>query len=309
MKILVTGATGFVGRTLIPYLIEKGWSDVSILVRNVAKACKLFGNITNLNIIEMREGWQDRVTKLNPDAVIHMATCFSGKSDYDTATEIINSNILLTTHLLESLKNTDCKYFINTGSFSEFQYGAGKFKPNNLYSASKTAVRPIIQYYQSIINFKWINVVVYSPYGRYNPQKKVIDYLIDAVDSPKSIAFSGGEQILDFIHVDDIASFYSTLLYELSELNADKYEFHLGTGGGISIREAAKTIEMVYGKTINADWGKLPYRENDIMHAVAPISTNLSFLNWQSRISFDEGIRILKEDLEDKKNQAWLAKM
>ncbi len=297
MKILITGATGFVGKTLIPYLYENGWEDIAVLVRNPKKARDLFLGIPELKIINTSTGWNNDIEMYNPDAVIHLATYFTGKSDIKSATEIINIYILFTTQLLESVSHTDCRYFINIGTFSEYRNGAGVFKANNLYSASKTAVRPIIQFYQSISDFKWVNVIVYSPYGRYNSQKKIIDYLIDAIDSETPVAFSKGEQILDFIHVDDMASFFSTLLGKIHTLPESYYEFHLGSGEGRSIREVAGIIEKIYGGKINADWGKLPYRTNDIMHAVAPISTNLYLLDWKSNLSIEDGIKILKEDM------------
>ncbi len=297
MKILITGATGFVGKTLIPYLYENGWEDIAVLVRNPKKAKELFIGIPKLKIINTSTDWNNDIEMYNPDAVIHLATYFTGKSDIKSATEIINTNILFTTQLLEVITHTSCKYFINIGTFSEFQFGNGIYKANNLYSASKTAVRPIIKFYQSISGWKWINVIVYSPYGRFNDKKKVIDYLVDALGSDTPIKFSGGEQILDFIHVDDIANFFSTLIDSISLFKEDYIQLYLGTGKGHSIREIASYLEKISGKKVNADWGSLPYRETDIMHAVAPVSKNLKFLNWRSKISLEKGLQILLDDI------------
>jgi len=297
MKILITGATGFVGKTLVPYLHKGNRHKLALLVRNTDKAERMFTGMSDIEIISTADEWNKRIESFNPEAVLHLATYFSGKSDFETAKDIIKTNLLFSTQLLESITHTECRYFVNAGTFSEFQNGAGIYHPNNLYSASKTALRPIIQFYQSVARFKWINVVVYTPYGRYNTRKKIIDYLIDAVGSETPIAFSEGNQILDFIHVDDMASFFSKLFDKISALSKDFYEFHLGTGIGHSLKDVAQIIEKVYGCAINADWGKLPYRANDIMHAVAPISNNLTLLDWKSKISIEDGIAILKEDM------------
>ena len=66
-------------------------------------------------------------------------------------------------------------------------------------------------------------MVVYSPYGRYNSRKKVIDYLVDAAGPEKTMDFSPGNQVLDFIHVDDIADFYYTLILSLDNLKDSYY--------------------------------------------------------------------------------------
>lgn len=295
-KILITGATGFVGKTLIPYLHNNGVKDIALLVRNEEKAHRLFGDI-DLRIISLQdESWKDEVKNFNADIVIHLAAFFSTKYDDSTAVNLVNSNLLFTTELLVALQDTDCKYFVNTGTFTEFLYGDGKYFPANLYSATKTAERSIIQYFTNLSGRKWINIILYSPYGRKNDYKKVIDYMVDAMDAKEQVAFSKGEQVLDFIHVDDIADFYLNLLQKIDLLNNPFEEFHLGTGEGHSIREVAQIMEEVFGKKINANWGGLPYRKFDIMHAIAPVKKNKDVLGWMAKIDMHSGMEIFKAD-------------
>lgn len=297
MRILITGATGFVGKTLIPYLYNKGMEDIVLLVRKESKARNLFPEI-NVSVISTEDDtWANQVTESNPDVTLHLAAAFTGRHDEENIGKLIEANLSFTTLLLEALSKTSCQHFINIGTFSEFREGNGEYNPNNLYSATKIAERPIIQYYQSISKWNWINVVVYSPYGRYNPYKKVIDYMIEAFDADNPVAFTKGEQILDFIHVDDMADFFYTLFQTLSSLNHNYYQFHLGTGEGHSIRDVAKVMEEVWGKKMNANWGGRAYSEQDMMHAVAPIEQNLKLLNWRSKISLKEGIDILKKSI------------
>ena len=299
MRILITGATGFVGKTLIPYLFSKGVNDLVLLVRNLDKAKTLFGNESVEMITTQSSDWMEQVKNANPDVTLHLAAFFTGRHDYENANKLVEANISFTTFLLEALSNTQCQNFINIGTFSEFRYGNGEFHPNNLYSATKTAERPIIRYYQSISKWNWINVVVYSPYGRYNAYKKVTDSMIDPFFASEPVDFTMGEQILDFIHVDDMADFFYTLIQKLPELKDSYYQFHLGTGKGHSIREVAETMEKCWGKKMNANWGGRAYSEQDIMHAVAPIEQNLKLLNWQSKVDLDEGILIFKNEVEN----------
>lgn len=299
MKILITGSTGFIGKTLVPYLSRFRKEDtIGLLVRNVPKAQSLFSYVP-VHIININEKhWENEVIKFNADVVIHMATLFNKRCDAESAQQIIYTNITLSTLLLEAVSHTDCSSFINIGTFTEFLYGAGNYFPNNLYSATKTALRPIIQFYQTQSAWKWINLIVYSPYGRKNENKKVLDYMVEALDSPHTVKFTKGEQILDFIHVDDIADFFMTLLNKLPEIKQPFSEFHIGSGTGYSIREVGGIMEKVFEKKLNADWGGLPYGKYEPMHAVAPIAQNIEILNWKAKIKLEEGLAILKNDID-----------
>lgn len=296
MKILITGATGFVGKTLIPFLYQKGITDIAIIVRCKNKARMCFGSLP-ISIILTDSSLEDEIISFSPSITLHMATFFTTKHDKESTKNIIDSNITYGITILEAISKTKCEYFINIGTFTEFVQEVGEFEPNNLYSASKTAFRSIIRYYQAISNFKWINVVLYSPYGEINENKKVIDYLIDGLYSSDPINFSPGEQILDFIHVLDIADFFYTLYIKIESINLKYTQFYLGTGVGYSLREVAKTIEKVFAKDINAKWGGLSYNKGEPMHAVAPISKSVEALNWRPKISLEEGLLILREKL------------
>ncbi len=297
MKILITGSTGFVGRTLIPFLVRNGITELCLLIRNEEKAQSLFYGLPVLYINTTSDDWNQQVTAYNPDIVLHMATFFTGHRNIKAINQIVNSNILFPTLLLEALSHTDCKYFINIGTFTEFLYGNEQYFANNLYSASKTAIRSIIQYYQKQSLWKWINIVIYSPYGRKNEQKKVIDFMADALGATVPIKFSLGKQILDFIHVDDIADFFYTVFLHIESFKDSYTQLHLGTGIGHTLRTVGHIMEDISGKKLNADWGGYPYKPFDTMYAVAPIARNLELLNWNSKLSIEEGISIFLKDI------------
>lgn len=290
MKILITGATGFVGQHLIPKLDKYNYK---LIVRNISA---VYTNETQILCdIDNLEAFRKSIKEYNPDVVIHLASFLTSADDITNIKNIIDSNILFTSILLESLKNTDVKMFINTGSFAEYYDDKTKPNPAYFYSASKLAVRPIIEYFKNIIGFKSINIIPYTIYGGKSKSKKVIDFIIDSIKSEIPIDMTSGKQVLDFIHVDDIVDFYVHCLKNI-ELLTDDAAYHLGTGIGTSIKQIAYLIENKTAKKANINWGAKEYRPMDIMKAIAPINKLEKELKWKPKVSVEDGInKILRE--------------
>lgn len=275
MKILVTGSTGFVGKNLIPILLKNEEIErIFLLVRNVEKAKEIFLSEKKLVYITL----EDKIEE-NIDKVVHMASFLTSKDDKEVISDLIDSNLKFGTFLLDYIKKLSIKEFINFGTFAEYQYG-NKLESAYLYAATKTAYRSILDYYSRTYNFNYFNVIPYTIYGKNDSQKKVIDYIRDSFD--KEIDMTEGEQILDFIHVEDVCLFVEKLLFHEKEI-LNKTDFFVGTGKGISIKELSKILEKKYSKKCQINWGKLPYRKNDIMYAVALIGNNIKYLNWKSK--------------------------
>ncbi len=293
MNVLVTGSTGFVGRHLIPHLVSAGYNTTA-LVRNSEKFFSLFPQSIsdNVNVISINDKkWKDDIKKRNIDNVIHLASLLTSKNDSVTLDQLLDVNIFFSSHLLNALEGSPIKCFINTGSFTEYMNNDGRLSPSYLYAATKTSFRHILKYYSEINHFKYFHIIPYTIYGDEDTQPKLIDYIINSLTSTSPISMSPGEQILDFIHIDDVVKFYLLALRN-NELVADDTEIFLGSGTGSSPKTVAKTVEELSGKKTKIKWGALPYRERDTLHCVAPITILQKLFNWKPSISLKEGIKM-----------------
>lgn len=301
MRILITGVTGMVGNNLLKQLLALDLMvcEIAVLVRD-KESFKLFPEtykcveyISSLEIDCKKE-----IIKFNPEVVIHLASYLTSKDDEDSIDQILFSNINFGVNLLNALEDTQIKCFINVGSSAEYLHNDGELRSAYLYAASKTAFRPILKYYSDKIGFKWINVIPYTIYGGNDRQKKVLDYIISSLYAKKAIPMSGGEQVLDFIHIDDVVDFFITLLNNIDNISNEYIEFHLGTGIGISIKELSSIVEQVYNKPTHINWGELPYRKMDVMQAIAHTSKNKDILNWEAKVDIRNGIYKMKMEME-----------
>lgn len=292
MKIMITGATGFVGRHLVPKLISKGYQLLELTIEPKLSET-LYGNKTEKHVITDNQTILVKCIEVfNPEVVIHLASYLSASDDYVTLQKLLTTNIVFFCRLLDALKNTDIGLFVNTGTFAEYCKGDEVLDPAYLYSATKTASRSFLDYYSKAYEFKQSTVIPYTIYGGQDTQKKIIDIMFNSVSSQVPIDLSPGEQVLDFIHVDDVADFYAMLIEKKEELPAIS-NLHLGTGKGHTLRELACIIEKVTGHRPNINWGGKQYRPTDVMYAVANTKWIIENLNWQPSEQLEQGIHSL----------------
>ncbi len=292
MNILITGSTGFVGRHLVPKLIKD--HQVTELTISLEDSTALFGDKTQkILITDNQEKLVGDIKKVNPEIIVHLASFLTSEDDYATMRKLIDTNLFFLCRIMDALKDVEIKLFINTGTFAEYYKGDGILQPAYLYSATKTASRFLIDYYSAAYEFTYTTIVPYTIYGGKDSKKKVIDIIYESLDSEKAVELSPGNQLLDFIHVEDVTDFYVTVVENHLQIKK-KQVFQLGTGKGATLKELVSIIEQETGKRCNILWGAKSYRKTDVMCAVAnDVLTQFHSFNWRPRIALEDGIRMI----------------
>jgi CDP-paratose synthetase len=285
MKVLITGATGYVGRSLLDVIDINSYNTFAV-VRH-----KQNDFPEGIKQIIIDDTFEDVIQDTNPDVVIHLATYFTYEAEKEHIDKLIESNLSFGSRLLNALKKTDLKYFINTGSFNEYHYNDGKLNPTNYYAATKTAYRSILKYFSEVSGFKVFNVIPFSIYGGRQQKRKIIDILFESLVSYVPLKLSDGNQYLDFIHLNDVLFFYTMLLNNLEKVGNDEV-FFLGTGKPYTIRELANIVTSVTNRQANIQWGAHPPRERDTIYAAASISKMKQLFNWQPSITLEQGVKL-----------------
>ena len=285
-KILITGATGFVGQNLVRQFAENKEYDVVCVVRNLAKAREVLPK----GVRSILSSEVSIVASLGIEYVVHLASCLTSRDDTEAMHNILDVNINFSTELLDALKECKAIKFINLGSFAQYKTNPGIAEPAYLYTATKQAFKPILDYYAANGNWSYVHLIPYTIYGGVNNQKKLIDFVRESLGADEPVKMSPGYQVSDFIHVNDVIDCIRFFVDHPEKWDGQHgEEYHLGTGKGTSIRELAVLYEKLTGKKCNIEWGGLSYRKRDIMHAVAPIGKLLN-LGWKSRIKLENGI-------------------
>ena len=288
MNILITGSTGFIGREVAYHLRDK--HHVYILVRESSDVNTM--DLANLVVLryEQYSELEDIFKEYEFDGVIHAASSVVVEHTKEQIPSLLDSNILFGTHLLESAKMTNVKWFLNTGTFWQ-HYNNEDYNPVNLYSATKEAFENIAKFYTQSSNLIFTTIELNDTFGLNDTRDKVFNLWLKISRSGESLDMSGGEQIIDISYIEDIVSAYATMVENFRKDYAYRYNnksFVVTNKEKPTLRELSKIFEEVSGEKLSINWGGREYRNREIMQ---PYSLGSSVPNWRQKFSLKESIK------------------
>ena len=279
-RILMTGATSFVGTHLLLRLINEGYSIIA-LKRPTTEPTVVNNLIEWVNISDIEKICKPSETI---HAIIHIATDYG--RDGVNISEQYQCNVLLPIRLLELMPKFDAKLFVSTDSFFgkyEKQYGYMRS-----YMASKRHLVELSKIYtETHLDICFINLRLEHVYGENDKASKLIPYIINRMKANEDIDCTLAIQKRDFIYIDDVVSAYLTILK--SSFNAGYYDVEVGTGRSTELKEVFERIKKEINSKSKINYGAVAMRNDEIMDSYA----NTSFLNrlgWSAEFTLQKGI-------------------
>jgi nucleoside-diphosphate-sugar epimerase len=286
-NILLTGATGYLGSHLAKKFVGVGY-NLFILTRSGSSLSKIEELIPGEKIFNIDVIDYDILFENNQiDAIIHTAASYGRKGE--TMVEVYDANVIFPIKLLEYALKYNVKYFVNSNT---------TLPPDlNIYALSKANFAQVLKMNSTRINV--IDVELQYFYGSNDDVSKFVTFIMAKLNSGiDCIDLSPGTQVRDFIYIDDVTDAYLLLLQKATTFPSYQ-SVPLGTGIGLTIKSLTEKIKKALGnQNTILNFGALPLRTGEIMHAVADISF-LSELGWQPRYDINEG---LQETIKIEKN-------
>jgi len=295
-NILITGATGFIGKHLVRRFSQDKRYRVIILVRENSNLNIIKDYKDKISIYEYKSDYQsvENVFKNNKICyVFHLAafSCYDHKSE--DISDMIDSNIKLGTFILESMQKYQCQYFINTSTYWQ-NYQNNNYQPICLYAATKEAFEKIIDYYCLDKKFKAISLKLYDVYGYDDHRKKLLNTLLTR-SIEDSIDLTAGEQKLYMVFIDDVIDAYINAMNIIKISKKQHSVYGVYGKDKYSLKDIIKILQELSNKKFNINFGKIAYHKFQIMD---PFNVK-KLPKWNAKISLKNGLKII---LDSKKN-------
>lgn len=291
--ILVTGGTGFVGLNLVRRLASLGY-ETHVIARknsNLEEIKSLEGNIVIHIYNQSLQSMIEIFKKASPDLVVHLASLFISEHRVEDIDELFKSNILFGTHLLEAMKQEEVSYLINTGTNWQ-NYCSSEYNPVNLYAATKEAFENIAKFYTESTALRMLTLRLYDTYGPNDKRPKIFSLFNKISQTGESLDMSPGDQLLGFVHIDDIVDAFLAAMEQIKNKEKHYNEVYFLTPEKYySLKEVVKIYEAVKAVRLNINWGLRPYRSREVMK---PFEGN-RLPGWEPKIDLKEGIGRLSE--------------
>lgn len=290
MKILLTGSTGFIGKYLLKELHANS-NKVHAIVRPTTNTefldnLKIKYFVYNSNINDLI----DFMKSNSFDGIIHLASLYLKDHKPSDINDLINSNLLFSTNVLEAAVQSNIKWFLNTGTFWQ-HFNSKDYSPVNLYSATKQAFEDIAYFYIENNMIYFVNLKLNDTYGPNDTRRKIINLWFDIAKNKETLNMSAGEQIIDIMYIDDVVSAFMKLapiINDDKEYIYNNKSFVVTSPQRVTLKELSQIFESVTGKKLEINWGSMPYREKEVM---IPWENSKTVPGWKASISLQEGIK------------------
>jgi nucleoside-diphosphate-sugar epimerase len=293
VRVLLTGATGFVGSQVARVLVAAG-CDVQALVRPGAGRERLAGLEGRLATIEgdlASVADAGVLRRIAPEVCIHLAWYAEPRRYLHAVGENLAS-LRTSLDLVEALAAAGCRRLVAAGTCAEYGVPAGRtpldeqapLRPATPYARAKAALALAAQDIAAEAGMEFAWARLFFLYGPWEHPARVIPSAVLACLRGEAFPATAGEQVRDYLHVADAAA----ALWAVAA-SGKAGPVNVCSGEGVTLRSVLEAVEAASGRPGTIRYGEVPYGQGEWMW-MRGTNARLLETGWSPRFSLEAGI-------------------
>jgi nucleoside-diphosphate-sugar epimerase len=292
MRILVTGANGFIG-SAVARSLSQGGHDVFGVVRPQSTAHRLVTTLPADNIVRLDLddglGFDARIATIHPDCCVHLAW-YVVHGRYQNAQENVHY-LQQGIDLFSRLIDAGCPRIVGIGTCFEYDTSTGYLaessptRPATLYARCKLELGRALGELASRASTGWAWIRLFYLYGPGEHPQRLIPRVISAIEREVPVDLHGAGHIRDYLHVDDVAS----AIGAVAERDLTGF-VNVGSGEPVSVRRIVEAIAQVSGRTaVIRETAPPPVADPAFVCANVDLLKRAT--GWAPSMTLEEGLR------------------
>ena len=280
-RVLVTGASGFLGTHLLRRLTGSGVWVFCLTLPGEPPTSQWPDRCILLPVdVRDRSGVFQAFDWTRPDIVFHLAAVGVTQPEIEPE-RAMAVNVEGTVNILEACRHVRTRRMVHVGT--SFEY----CDPTNAYIASKRAAWAFVQGYARSEQLPVVCLRLFHAYGPSQPAKALIAGAILAAIKEQDFEMTPGAQWRDLIYVDDLVD---GMVRSAVQPGIESMTLDLGTGRE---HQVAYVVRRIYAMTDSKGIpkvGAVPYRPSEVMRLLADAERTEGLLNWRCQVDLDAGL-------------------
>lgn len=296
-RIIITGATSFIGVHLIKEWLKHDCEIFAVVRPNSSNINRLPVD-EKIKILEIDMTEYDLILSMVTEADLFYHLAWEGaRVPYRDDIEMQKKNYECAINVMDVAKSLGCKMFLGAGSQAEYGITRGVVdenypcRPNTEYGRQKLNAGIALAKKAEEYGIRFIWTRIFSIYGQYDYAGTLLMSAIDKMRNDFPIEMTECTQLWDYLHVEDAA--YAMVLFAITECPSGVY--NIASGKCRPLKEFVEEVHSVLSSESRLEFGAIPYGKNGPVNLEPSIEKIKSYIKWEPRIAFAEGIRMLVE--------------